>query len=609
MPGLFGILSLDPQKPLSPERADQILKTMGEKLRHDEGYSQDSWIDPEGRLAVGRIGHSALISPAEQTPIEGFGTANIWRYGFTPSTGSMDRARVGNCLEFMATQAGAFSAVCHAVSRNEFLLFVDRRASEPIFYAIDGDWLVFAPEVKALLALGFSPGDMDPASLASFLTSGYLKPHQTHFTGIRKIPSCHGLKIENGSVHLEEYWQYNPGHLAQGEKEKDLAEQLHQIVRKSVQDNFGDPDRSIIFLSGGLDSRYILASVCEKQGLDPGSVHAVTWGESRGVAGSDPEIAEKVIRLLGVNHQFLPRQVNEYKAWFKEANYLVDGLSEIAAFHPHEYQIMKRLKAGGFQQVVRGDEAFGYLGKRFSAESALVTVQIRPMDAVPHFKRLLRDNWYDRAIDASLEDYSRLANRFQGLDFTVMKDVAYFTQRVPTYLSQAGYYKQVLFDQRNPLLSNELLDFYQKIPNRLRLHKNLFFTAFGNAYPKLAAVPYATSDSLEDWGSLLATDTPLRRFMKEEFEDEASGIWDVFDQAAVLAEFESLAVSGKKVRHSQLSGAKDQARGIARVLFPRQMDRARTKRSLARVPVTKTLLRILVLKDWHDTFVANKRWG
>jgi hypothetical protein len=68
-------------------------------------------------------------------------------------------------------------------------------------------------------------------------------------------------------------------------------------------------------------------------------------------------------------------------------------------------------------------------------------------------------------------------------------------------------------------------------------------------------------------------------------------------------------VSGKKVRHSQLSGAKDQARGIARVLFPRQMDRARTKRSLARVPVTKTLLRILVLKDWHDTFVANKRWG
>jgi hypothetical protein len=207
---------------------------------------------------------------------------------------------------------------------------------------------------------------------------------------------------------------------------------------------------------------------------------------------------------------------------------------------------------------------------------------------------------------ASREDYSDLQDRFKGLDFTVMKDVAYFTQRVPTYLSQAGYYKQILFDQRNPLMSNELLDFYQKIPNSLRDNKKLFFRSFSQAYPDLAAIPYAWAESLEDWGALLTRDTPIRRFMADEFSDEKSGIWDVFDRAAVLSTFDSLASSSVGPRQSSRHALKAKVRQVAGRVFPKQLDHARAQRSLARVPVTKTLLRIMVLKDWHDRFVSSR---
>jgi hypothetical protein len=187
-----------------------------------------------------------------------------------------------------------------------------------------------------------------------------------------------------------------------------------------------------------------------------------------------------------------------------------------------------------------------------------------------------------------------------------MKDVAYFTQRVPTYLSQAGYYKQILFDQRNPLMSNELLDYYQKVPNSLRENKKLFFRSFSLAYPGLAAIPYAWAESLEDWGALLSRDTPIRRFMADEFSDEKSGIWEVFDRAEVLSSFHSLASSSVGSRQPSRQGLKAKVSQVAGLVFPKQLDHARAQRSLARVPVTKTLLRIMVLKDWHDRFVSSR---
>lgn len=119
-------------------------------------------------------------------------------------------------------------------------------------------------------------------------------------------------------------------------------------------------------------------------------------------------------------------------------NYLVDGLSEISVFHPHEYQIMKQLRAAGFTHVIRGVVAFDARGRRYYPESALTTIGFRPLRGLPHLPELVEPAWYREMCETNDTEFAALLDRFEGLDPTRLKDVIYFSQRVPTYLSQAA---------------------------------------------------------------------------------------------------------------------------------------------------------------------------
>lgn len=609
MPGIFGCLVADPKRRIRADSVDAILDRMEDKLRHQDDYTTDRWIDTDERAAIGRIGHAGqFVDPLMIRSGDG-AIAEARCYGHLsrlPGDGVISPDSAIDPMLAIADESGGFSAICLSDSRSRMALVVDRRASEPL-YTLEHDGIIyFAPEIKALLALGIDPGGIDPGAMAGFLSTGNLFPHQTMFKRIRKIPSCHALLVGGGKTILHEYWRYVPGHAPSDQTPRELVEKLGELVYRSVQESADKPSETICFLSGGLDSRYLLACLAR---IHEGSGHrmnAVTWGERTGEPGSDPVIAEQVAAAIGnIEHKFLKRESGRYGDWFREVNYLVDGLSEISVFHPHEYQIMKQLRAAGFTRVIRGDEAFGLWGRRYSPESALTTIGFRPLRGLPHLPELVEPAWYREMCETNDTEFAALLDRFEGLDPTTLKDVIYFSQRVPTYLSQAAYYKQVLFEHRSPLLSNELLDFYQGIGNDLRRNKVLFFDTFARAFPDLARIPYATDSATEDWGTILAGDTELHRFMKQELHDEGSGIWELFNRERAVELFEGIGQSGGDRKPNPLVKT---VRGIARkaadTFFPARVDALMSRRSRKRLPVSALLLRLLVLKDWHDRFHA-----
>ncbi|PID79125.1 hypothetical protein CSB20_11555 [bacterium DOLZORAL124_64_63] len=566
-------------------------------MRHQDFYGIDHWICPRGTSAIGRIGHKNLILSAPEAVRDG---ALRFIYGCWQSPKGPDAA--------LHEGRGSFSGIQIDPEKGIFSLVVDRRASEPIFYRQLDDRIYFAPEVKALLAIDPNGGEIDPAALASFLTAGHLFPHQTLHARIRKLPSCHSLDAKGGQWDVKEYWRFIPGSVPGSGSVDEKADELGKLVQESVSASTDDLGTTMTFLSGGLDSRYILACLHRDRRFRNERCHAVTWGEKNNVRGSDPEVAQKVVASLGrVDHKFMPRLSDLFGEWFREVNYYLDGLSELAVFHPHEFQIMKTIREQGFEKVIRGDEAFGYLGRRYSTESAWATIGIRPFHRVRHLPNLLKPEWYNKLDEANREDLAVLDRRFNGLDPTTLKDVIYFSQRVPTYLSQASYYKQIVLDQRNPLLSHELLDFYQTVPNSLRRHKNLFFRAFNRAFPTLGRIPYATSGGLENWGALMSGDTPLHHFMASEFQDSDSGIWDIIRQDRALELFRSLGTpSGERPPHPLARKARSLAREAVDKVFPARVDQMMMRRSQRRLPLPYLLLRILVLKDWHDRFFSGK---
>ncbi len=604
MPGIFGCIIIDSNERLDGKIAERIFDKMSNRLKHLDSYAIDQKIDPGGRWIVGRIGHQELMAP-DLKYTSGNRNVDTRFYGVLSGNNTELGRSISNQndpLLGISSESGYFSAFCFDSSDNRLALVVDRRASEPLYYMESSGILYFAPEVKALLDLGVSPGSINTEGLASFLGTGYLLPHQTLFSNIKKLTSRHALVVEKLGCKEYEYWKYEPGSLSYSGSQQTMREELVELVKNSILSDFGTPEDTITFLSGGLDSRYILSCIARAKPEQVSSLHTVTWAEQVDIPKSDPEVASVVAKELGVHHQFKKRSHDEYETWFKETNYIQDGHSEVSAQHPHEYQIMKELHQQGFSRVLRGDEAFGLLGAVYSSEAALARIGIRPFSGIQTIEKILHKEWYEKLCSAGDAAFDTQKSKGDGMAPSDFKDVCYFSLRVPTYLSSAAYYKQVLFDHRNPLLANELMDFYQKVPTSQRLDKKLFFDAFKVAHPDLAKIPYSKVDGTEDWGAIMMENTPLRRMIVKELADESSGVWEIFDRNRVVHLFNNLSVSITSKKVPVWKKPIRMVRSYASALLPAQVDRMELKRAQARLEVSQLIFRVMIFKNWHDTF-------
>ena len=96
-------------------------------------------------------------------------------------------------------------------------------------------------------------------------------------SGAEKFCSSKG-----GRANRRAYWRFAPGSHSEGHRELDLEEELSGLVRASARRHLGDPAKTIIFLSGGADSRGILGAALDAVGGDGHLLNTVSSGVSEG---------------------------------------------------------------------------------------------------------------------------------------------------------------------------------------------------------------------------------------------------------------------------------------------------------------------------------------
>src|SRR4029077_13177313 len=84
----------------------------------------------------------------------------------------------------------------------------DRLGIKPLYYAQRGDLLLFASELKGLLASGLVHPELDSESLELYLTLGMVPAPRTLLRDVWKLPPGHRIVVEDGRVAIERYWQY-----------------------------------------------------------------------------------------------------------------------------------------------------------------------------------------------------------------------------------------------------------------------------------------------------------------------------------------------------------------------------------------------------------------
>jgi asparagine synthase (glutamine-hydrolysing) len=157
------------------------------------------------------------------------------------------------CPEYLD---GQFAFAIWDNEKNKLFLARDRFGEKPLYLARAGDTLIFASEIKAILATGLIKKDVDPVSLDNYLTLLYVPSWRSIYQDIAPLPSAHRAVWQNGTLSTTRYWQLTrePVSLSL----EDSAKKVREMLSESVKSRMVADVEVAAFLSGGIDSSIVV---------------------------------------------------------------------------------------------------------------------------------------------------------------------------------------------------------------------------------------------------------------------------------------------------------------------------------------------------------------
>ena len=166
-----------------------------------------------------------------------------------------------DCLDRMR---GMFAFVIWDSRQQQVFAARDRLGIKPFYYLQLGDTLLCTSEVKALLASGWIEPQLDPEAMPEFMTFGYLAGEETLLRGVKKLLPGHWMIWRNGNLHVEQYWDVpSPQAASTPSSEEEWTERFLLLFRETVCTHLMSDVPLGVFLSGGLDSSAIAATMAE----------------------------------------------------------------------------------------------------------------------------------------------------------------------------------------------------------------------------------------------------------------------------------------------------------------------------------------------------------
>ena len=159
-----------------------------------------------------------------------------------------------DCLKFFN---GFFAFAIYDKESASVFIARDRMGIKPLFYAKMDDRIMFASEMKAMMALGVKK-ELDMVSLQQYFQFNYIPYPNSIFVGVKKLKPGHTITIDkNGDILEEEYYKIpytgEYKNLSYNAAQKELVSLLETSVQRRLVADV--PLGS--FLSGGIDSSVI----------------------------------------------------------------------------------------------------------------------------------------------------------------------------------------------------------------------------------------------------------------------------------------------------------------------------------------------------------------
>ncbi|HYD08716.1 MAG TPA: asparagine synthase (glutamine-hydrolyzing) [Acidimicrobiales bacterium] len=199
---------------------------------------------------------------------------------------------------------GMFAFAVWDERRERLVLGRDRAGKKPLYVWRSADELVFASEIKALLAHPSVPAELDEDVIAPYLRFGYVPSPRTFYRGITSVPPGHVLIVERDlTTRLERYWE-SPlpgvsGHTRLDVGFDDAAVLVRDALARAVRRRLVSDVPLGAFLSGGIDSSAVVAVMAAEA---TGQVSTFTIGFEDGEGFDERAYARVVANRYGTDH-------------------------------------------------------------------------------------------------------------------------------------------------------------------------------------------------------------------------------------------------------------------------------------------------------------------
>ena len=154
---------------------------------------------------------------------------------------------------------GMFAFALYDERRRSLLLARDRLGKKPLHYAFVGGRLIFASEIKALLAVSAELKEVSPEALLQYFYFGYIPDPNTAFRDIHKLPPGHLLEYSSGRITVRQYWDLPAYGTRRSLSEEECLRELEHRLDEAVRIRLVSDVPLGALLSGGTDSSTIVA--------------------------------------------------------------------------------------------------------------------------------------------------------------------------------------------------------------------------------------------------------------------------------------------------------------------------------------------------------------
>jgi len=198
------------------------------------------------------------------------------------------------CVERLA---GMFAFALWDDRRRRLLLARDRVGKKPLYYAPEGERLLFASELKSLLQDASLKRVLNLEALDAYFSLGAVQAPATILQGIEQLPPAHYLVWEGGRARVSEYWDV-PHVPPTPRTEAETLAKLDALLLDAVRVRLVSDVPVGAFLSGGVDSSAIVEAMARLSSR-PVVTTSVGFTEQ---AFSELEHARAVAKAVGTDH-------------------------------------------------------------------------------------------------------------------------------------------------------------------------------------------------------------------------------------------------------------------------------------------------------------------